>query len=134
MKNLLSQLTWRHAVNLLALVVVVWIGITTLSVIGRNYELQQEVDQLTQDIALLKLQNQELEFQIAYYQTDAFVDKEARDKLGLAGTGEQVVIFPDKIPQEPGAEKSTTTQKLPASPASNIEQWLYFLFKIEPRG
>lgn len=132
MKQLFKNLTWRHLINVIALAVIGYMTVATLNVIARNYELQREVDRLQEEIALLELQNNELEYQIAYYQTDAFADKEARDKLGLAAPGEQVVIFPDKIPSGVDIEPATTTEELPRDPASNWQQWMYFLFRIEP--
>ena len=119
----------RNLVNLISLLVIGYMGFATLQVISRNYKLQEEVDSLATEIELQKLKNQELEYQIAYYRTDAFAEKEARDKLGLQAPGEKVVIFPAKIPTGVQVEAIQS----PAQKAlNNLEHWLFFLFKREP--
>ncbi len=121
----------RNLVNLIALLIIGYMGFATLQVISRNYKLQKEVDSLAAEIELQKLKNQELEYQIAYYRTDAFAEKEARDKLGLQAPGEKVVIFPSKIPTGVQTEViQSPTQKA----LNNLEHWLFFLFKREPRN
>lgn len=134
MLQFIKQFRWRHFVNIIALIVIGFIAAQTIHVISRNYQLQQEVDNLREEISLLELQNQELEYQIAYYQTDAFADREARDKLGLQAPGETVVIFPDKVPGNAEIKHGTTTEELPQPDVSNFEQWMYFLFDVEPTG
>lgn len=133
-QNFKSQFNRRSLVTLLAIAFILYGGISTVNVIGRNFKLQQQVDQLMSEIDVLQLRNQELEFEIAYFGTDAFIDKEARDKLGLKAPGERTIIISDKIPsatknlahQKP-APKTFTQRSL-----NNFDQWLYFLFGIEP--
>ena len=104
-----------------------------MRVIAKNFKLQQEVDSLKNEIELLQLENQELEYQIAYFQTDSFADREARDKLGLQAPGETVVIFPDKVPPLVASQAEKVDNRPAVEVAlSNLEQWLYFLFKIQP--
>jgi cell division protein FtsB len=115
-----------------------YIGIATIGVIARNYKLQQQVDELSAQNQLLALRNQELEYQIIYFQTDAFLDKEARDKLGLKAPGEKVVIFPDRIPNNKlevaETEVAVTERSLRQKAKDNFNQWLFFLFHKEPTG
>ncbi len=118
-------------------VIVAWAGASTLGVISRNYKLQQQVDQLQSQIDLLKLQNQQVEYQIAYYNTDAFVEKEARDKLDLQAPGEHVVIFPNKVPTKAPPtltpQEQVATQPFTKRSRTNLQHWLYFLFRIQPK-
>ncbi|MBI3983943.1 septum formation initiator family protein [Candidatus Microgenomates bacterium] len=126
------RITGRSLINLLALLIIGYLGVATIQVIGRNYNLQQEVDALQDEIAYLELKNQELGYQTAYYKTDAFADREARDKLGLQAPGEKVVIFSDKIPR--GIADNTGNEPTGRVEAAidNFQQWLYFLFRKEP--
>ncbi len=123
----------RFLVNIAALLVIGYMGFGTLQVISRNYRLQQEVDNLNSQISLLQLQTQDLQYQIAYYQTDAFADKEARDKLALQAPGEHVVIFSNKIPGDAIANPATSQPSVKQA-ISNLQQWLYFLFRIQPKA
>jgi cell division protein FtsB len=45
----------------------------------------------------LKQENEELKNKLEYVKTPEFVEKEARDRLGLVQEGEAVVIMPEKI-------------------------------------
>lgn len=128
-----DHLTRRNLVNLGALLIIVYMSVATLQVISKNFKLQQEVDSLADEISFLHLKNQELEYKVAYYQTDSFADREARDKLGLQAPGEKVVIFPDKVPPLTVSAASRQPNKPRVQQAiSNLEQWLYFLFRKDP--
>ncbi len=134
-RKLKPYLNHRSLLNLVAIIVIGYIGLATLKVISRNFELQKEVDSLTSQISLLQLKNQQLTYQIAYYKTDAYADKAARDTLDLMSPGEHVVIFPAKVPTGPDLKPTPTSQPLTAKQAlSNFQQWLYFLFKITPQS
>jgi cell division protein FtsB len=134
-QKLRSHLTRRNLIVAGSLLLILYASISTLRVISRNYELQQDVDRLMAEIEVLKLQTQELDYQVAYYRTDAFAEKEGRDKLGLQASGENVVVLPDKIPRGVDDGIPDQADQTAAQVAlSNFEQWLYFLFKKEPSG
>lgn len=135
--NLRKFIDQRRVISIIAIIFIVYGTYATVRVISRNYKLQQEVDELQEEVELLDLQNKELEYRIAYYRTDAFIDKEARDKLGLQAPGEHVVIFSDKIPRELNTPKTkeqiAAEQSFSERSLSNLDQWLYFLFKKQPK-
>lgn len=131
-KSLKPHLTSRNLINMIAVIIIGYLLVATIGVIGKNYQLQKEVDALEGEIEFLELRNNELEYEIAYYQTDAFADREARDKLGLQAPGEQVVIFPKKVPPLLPLEDKNPDQAVVERAFSNLEQWLYFLFKKNP--
>jgi cell division protein FtsL len=122
----------EHILFAALLIVMVYIGASTLNVIAQNYQLQQRIDELRARNQVLELENQQLRYQITYYKTEAFVEKEARDKLGLQAPGETVVIFPDKVPDSAEAAESETEATLPETVMDNFQRWMYFLFRIKP--
>ena len=128
---MLKQIHKHQLVTVLALIIMGYVGFLTLQIISRNYSLQQKVDNLDQEIQDLKNQNKELEYKIAYYDTDAFVEKEARAELNMQAPGEHVVIFPDKIPTYQPEESIKQQQQKELSATEKFNQWLYFLFKIK---
>ncbi|HEX3082264.1 MAG TPA: hypothetical protein VHQ86_03350, partial [Candidatus Saccharimonadia bacterium] len=68
-------------------------------------------------------QKDQLSYDIQYFGTDAFRDREARSKLGLQLPGENVVIIPHaSTAPAPGA---STTKAAPKK--SNLQQWFDFL-------
>lgn len=134
--KLKKLLTVRNIISVVAVIFIAYGSYSTLKVIGYNYQLQKDIDQLQSEVDLLTLQNKQLEYSIAYYKTDAFADREARDKLGLQAPGEQVVIFPDRIPRELETPKTpqqiAEEQNFTQRSRSNLDQWLFFLFKKDP--
>ncbi len=131
-KRLLKRrLTRQHVIFAVLLIVVVYIGVSTLSVITRNYQLQQRIDELRAENRVLELENQKLRYRITYYKTDAFVEKEARAKLNLKAPGETVVIFPDKIPESAKPPESEPEPTLTEAATDNFQRWMYFLFRLE---
>ena len=117
--------TIQNAGLLLALIVAVswvWGAVVTLQ---KNYQHQQQVDANTQRIEILKLQNQNLLFQQAYYKSDEFLELSARQKLGLAMPGERLVILPssDGIVDQTKAASQTVVEE-----TDNFSRWLIFFF------
>lgn len=123
---------WRHYVTIQnsALVLALLIAVSwvwgTVGTLNRNFQLQQEVDQLDQQIELAKLQNQNLSYQKNYYNTSEYLELSARELLGKVAPGEHLVILPDS-----SNIKDTTTTKAAVKTTekpSNFSQWMEFLF------
>lgn len=88
-----------------------WVGIVVclvfvISLCRSIYFLWQRTDIVHErEKALQKLQdvNTRLKEEVALVQTPEFIEKEARDKLGLSKPGEQVILF-DSKPVQPEKE------------------------------
>lgn len=70
--------------------------------------------------------NTNLERQIAEAQSASFIEKQVRDKLGLAKAGESIVILPDndtlrKLAPQIGSEENTL-------PDPNWKKWMKLFF------
>ncbi len=74
---------------------------------------------LEEQIRQSKEENEQLEKRLSYIQTDDFIQREAKDKLGLAKPNEVAYI----IPQLPSLENIHLKEEF-APQKSNIEQWL----------
>lgn len=73
----------------------------------------------------LEIKNKDLKKRLAAIQTPEFIEKEARNKLGFAKTGETIVIIPDeKIKQVLGTSNSASPIRLP-----NPLGWWRLFFK-----
>lgn len=109
----------------LAVVALAGLGwmLMTISVMNHNYDLQHQVDQGKLDNEVMKLQNENLRLEQAYYKTDEYLELSARSLLGRAQAGEHMVILPRvQDDQAANATKSVTT-----SEKSNFDQWIDFL-------
>jgi cell division protein FtsB len=85
-------------------------------------EIQKEKDKLTK----IQNENDELERRIAQVQGEAFIEKEIRNKIGLAKEGEAIVVLPDEDilrKLAPGIESTSDTL-----PSPNWEKWLHLFF------
>lgn len=108
---------------------VTWSG---AKVIQTNYELQKQISQLEQEIAVQKLSNQNLKLRNQYYQTDQYLELQARQDFGLGGRGETQLIVPREVAQKyvapvaaAGAPKAVPDVKLP-SYQRNFQAWIDF--------
>lgn len=99
----------------------------TVGTLNRNFQLQQEVDQLDAQIELAKLQNQNLSYQNNYYNSSEYLELSARELLGKVAPGEKIIILPDSSKV---TDKKTATAKTSVSTEkpSNFSQWMDFLF------
>ncbi len=84
--------TSNVALYIFALIVlaITWSGVKTIQ---SNYELQKQVSVLKQQNDVTSLQNQTIQLKNQYYATDQYLDLAARQDLGLAAPGEQVLLI-----------------------------------------
>ena len=106
---------------------VIYLGISAGRSIVANYRANQTIESLKDDILNLQLEKQRLEALGAYYQTDAYKEKELRKRLLLKRPGERVIAIPDsytesKMPKEKEIETEDTTKL--AKP--NFEKWIEY--------
>ena len=125
------KLTRQNILVAAIIVLIAYVAVATLNEIARNYQLQQQVDQLEQENEIIALENQQLEYQIMYYQTEAFIEKEARAKLNLQEPGERVVVFPDRMPGRQRPPEPEPEPEFGEEVVNNFGEWAYFLFRIE---
>lgn len=116
----------NNGVLLLAfLIMVSWVW-GTVGAIQQNFSLQQQVDSLGQEIAYQELENQTLDFQNQYYNSNEYLELSARDHLNKASPGEKLLILPQNtVADSHAAQQPSVT---PIVRRSNFQQWLYFLF------
>ena len=112
-----------------------WLGLSLVLYIffllivegGKSYQLHDKADRINAEISQLESSTELLEYKIAYYTTDVYKERLAREKLGLQYPGESVVIVRGSKP-----ERSTTSLQLDQAespvPSSNFQAWLEFLF------
>jgi cell division protein FtsB len=126
-RQLKPHITLNNGVVILALLVAsgwVW---NTIEAIQRNFELQQQVDSLKQEIAVYELRNKTIEFQNKYYSSDEYLELSARERLNKAASGEKLLVLPANTVKTK-AETTEVASETPITKRSNFEQWMYFLF------
>lgn len=123
----LEYATLNNAVLVVAVLIMLsWLG-GTIGAIQRNFELQQRVDDISQQISLYELENETLEFQQRYYASAEYQELSAREHFNKAAPGEKLINLPPIKAKSRPVEtqpKATTSIK----DRSNFAQWMYFLF------
>ncbi|MBX4197015.1 septum formation initiator family protein [Candidatus Saccharibacteria bacterium] len=111
---------------------IAWSGARTVQ---SNYELQKKIATLKQENTVLWLQNQNTYLQTQYYKTDQYLELSARQNLGLAAPGEQVLLVPKDVASryvDPNLNKTSSVSEtaVPDNRAGyikNLEAWRDFL-------
>jgi cell division protein FtsB len=89
-----------------------------------NWEIGQRADALQAEIAQVEAENAELQRELAYLRSNAYISAEARRLMNLGTPGEQVLIIP------PGAEEplpdEVAASLYPQQPL--LEQWIDLFF------
>ena len=112
--------------NRLIKIIIIVVGIGLIISLSRNiYRLLKAGDQVKlaqQRLEELEKEHQELLEKKEYYQSEEFVEQEARNRLNLGKPGETVVILPPNV-GETKETNLTSPLKLP-----NWKRWLKLFF------
>lgn len=107
-------------------IIIIVVGIGLIISLSRNiFRLLKAGDQVKlaqQRLEELGKEHQELLEKKEYYQSEEFVEQEARNRLNLGKPGEMVVILPPNV-GETGEIISASTPELP-----NWQRWLKLFF------
>jgi len=98
----------------------------SLGMMERNYSLQREVDYQKRQLQLTELQRDNLELQNRYFETAEYQELAVRETLGLVRPGERVLILPENTVSTD--DEGAPTEFVAPPQASNLEQWVNFLF------
>ncbi|NCU30505.1 hypothetical protein EOL73_04170 [Candidatus Saccharibacteria bacterium] len=104
----------------------VWGSVQSLQ---KNYQHQRLVDANNQKIELMKLKNQNLGYQKAYFDSNEFLELEARERLGLGYPGEKLVILPSSRDIVDIATQANSDEDAEIIEKSNFAKWMDFFFR-----
>ena len=111
---------------------VAWSG---LGAIQSNYVLQKQIARLEQENKVKELENTNLKLKNEYYNTEQYLELQARRQFGRAAPGEMLILIPknvalSRVPEQKPQEKSAETSAKPAKPTYqvNFEAWMDFFF------
>jgi cell division protein FtsB len=115
---------------------ITWSGV---KVITTNYALQKDIAIMEQQNEVRRLQNQNLELENKFYETDEYLELEARRHFGKALPGETVWVVPREValryvsePTRVAAEEAALAQ-VPSGARANFNAWLDFLLHRSSR-
>lgn len=131
MRNLQDVRTIGLIMFAVVAVLITWSGI---KVVDTNYRLQQEIARLQQQNTVRGLENRNIGLQNEFYETDEYLELEARRNFGLAAPEETVFVVPKSVALSRVQMSSEDVQQddsesSAAVPQSNFSLWLEFLFQ-----
>ena len=95
--------------------------------IWRLIKAGERLVQAEKKLEQVKEENQDLKKTKDFYQSDAFLEKQIRNKLQMAKPGEKIVVLPERLQEGSGEEEVKEGEKVNEEMA-NWEKWLA-LFK-----
>jgi cell division protein FtsB len=135
-RKYLNSLRDVRQIGLLLFVVLVllvtWSGI---GVIQANYDLQKQIAGLKQSVDLQALENSNLKLRNEYFNTDQYLELQARRQFGKAAPGEKLFVVPKQVALShtiaPLPAPAKVTNEEPDKPfyQKNFEAWMDFLFR-----
>lgn len=117
---------YTHLAFWIGLIATMYVMAALINLSAKNTALREKADRVEEDIIVLENDVDTLKAQIAYYQTDAYKERFAREKLGLQAPGESVVIVGRGDAEQGVKPEATTDTTLPTK--SHVEEWGDFLF------
>lgn len=128
-------LRWRFLIVVNILIVLV-LGMSLGREIVRSRSIQSEITQLQEEAESLAARNIEIsELKIAM-QTESYIEREARLKLGMKKEGETVVVIQDDsaVADAEGGTASDPlgyvieAEEVSSEPVANPTKWWYYFF------
>lgn len=117
------------AFTIFAIFGIVIIGMALTKEIIHKIEVRKQISGLEVEIAQLEQQNSELSDLMDYFQSSSYLEKEAREKLGLKTNGENVVIIPQTSNNLNNVDnQETASAQTTSSQVSNPIKWKQYFF------
>jgi cell division protein FtsB len=125
-----------RVIGLLAFgLVVILVSWSIVNVLEVNYELEKQRADLEQKNQIEKLQNENLNLQNVYFQSDEYLELSARRQLNKAAPGEKLYLIPRSVAMAntvglPKSQRQLEQEKEQKKSkfSQNLEAWKKFLF------
>lgn len=112
-----------------------WSGVKSIQT---NYGLQKQISALKQQNELQKLQNDNLELQNQYFNSNQYLELAARQNFGLAKPGEKEILVPKNVALAYTVDLPSLTkdEKPKAKPVyqHNFQSWVDFFLHRQNKG
>jgi cell division protein FtsB len=93
-----------------------------LSGISRMKNVNSRIDREEEKVEKLKKENEDLQRELEFVQSEEYIEKQLRDNLGLAKEGETVVILPDEDIVRKFAPRNDKEEEILPDP--NWKKWM----------
>ncbi len=110
------------------LLLIFLLGLSLLKHRQEQQNINQNIAQLKKQINQLEKNNKRLEYLISYFQSDNYVEKEARTKLEMKKPGEKVIVVLNNNKKSQAVATSSVATATSSAPKVSLPKkwWLYF--------
>ncbi len=116
-------------------IIVLLVSWSGVRVIETNYALEQQIARIEEQNKLRKLENANQKLSNQYYQTDQYLELQARKQFGKAAPGEMLLLVPKNVAMvhtvelpKPAEEDGQAMQTHKSFYQQNFEAWMRFFF------
>ena len=113
--------------------VVSYLLYTLTKSVYQSYQIDLHIQSFKHENDLIAEENKQKEADYSYYSSDAYIEKIAKQNLGLVNPGEEVIVIPGSLAGTtglvggiPAADDTETAVK----PLTNPQKWVKFFFDI----
>ena len=106
-------------------IIVIYMIFSVTKTVWSNYLQNKEIENEQQKITELADEVELLQYQISYYKTNSFREKQARAKLGYKAPGENVISLPLDTEVDKIADEATPA---PEIKTPNYRLWIDYFF------
>ncbi|KKT25251.1 MAG: hypothetical protein UW11_C0031G0004 [Parcubacteria group bacterium GW2011_GWA2_43_9b] len=132
-ENKLKNFFGSRAVLFFLLLAFVWLSLVLVKAFYKKKQLDQEIGSLKAEIDKTDKKGQELSQLLSYFNSESYLEKEAKNKLNLKKEGENVVMVQDTSGGAALGENNdgASVEAAISSPAeeNNLIKWWKFFFE-----
>lgn len=118
----LNNRNTQKIIILIGALIILYLAFAVIRVSSSARFFNPQISNLETDISTLEEENNQLKYQLEYYKSDSYQEREARARLGLKKENENVIIIPGEEPTQTTAKPEIRSKK------ANYLHWLEFIF------
>ena len=113
--------------------VVSYLLYTLTKSVYQSYQIDQHIDNFKKENDMIAQENKQKEADYSYYSSDAYIEKIAKQNLGLVNPGEEVIVIPSSSLGSSGLVGGATDEQndtVGVQQLTNPQKWWKFFFDI----
>jgi len=132
---------FNHTSNFTKMIIIIeflvvsYLLYTLTKSVYQSYQIDQHIADFKKENDLIAAENKQKEADYSYYSSDAYIEKIAKQNLGLVNPGEQVIVIPNSDAGANGVvgaadQNNQSNPEANFQNLSNPQKWWKFFFDI----
>lgn len=131
---------FNHTSNFTKMIIIVeflvvsYLLYTLTKSVYQSYQIDQHIENFKKENDMIAQENKQKEADYSYYSSDAYIEKIAKQNLGLVNPGEEVIVIPSSASGSTGVVGGAVEEvedDVRIQPLSNPQKWWKFFFDIQ---